>query len=138
MNALIEILNSEDSNKLMEQPIKNYLNSNYSCFNSNNTMNLSCKNSSEDFLNLLSNESINRLNQFQKELAFLYYKEHQPNISLDISTSNSSKNSFSKEKQESKKNNAAVLSEVKNFKTELCHSWELTGTCKYGLNVIIY
>ena len=30
------------------------------------------------------------------------------------------------------------LSEVINFKTELCHSWELTGTCKYGQNVKIY
>ena len=29
------------------------------------------------------------------------------------------------------------LSEVKKFKTELCHSWELTGTCKYGENVSI-
>jgi len=31
---------------------------------------------------------------------------------------------------------ADSISEVKKFKTELCHSWELTGTCKYGLNVI--
>ena len=28
-----------------------------------------------------------------------------------------------------------LLSEIKKFKTELCHSWELTGSCKYGLNV---
>ena len=34
-----------------------------------------------------------------------------------------------------KKINLESLSEVKNYKTELCHSWELTGTCKYGLNV---
>ena len=27
------------------------------------------------------------------------------------------------------------LSEIKKFKTELCHSWELTGACKYGQNV---
>ena len=33
------------------------------------------------------------------------------------------------------KNIIDSLSEVKKFKTELCHSWELTGTCKYGENV---
>ena len=36
------------------------------------------------------------------------------------------------------KNLLDSLSEVKKFKTELCHSWELTGTCKYGQNVINY
>ena len=35
------------------------------------------------------------------------------------------------------KNVLDSLSEVKKFKTELCHSWELTGTCKYGENVNI-
>ncbi len=33
------------------------------------------------------------------------------------------------------KNMFDSLSEIKKFKTELCHSWELTGTCKYGQNV---
>ena len=39
-----------------------------------------------------------------------------------------------------KKNSIDSFSEIKKFKTELCHSWELTGSCKYGLNVsfIIY
>ena len=32
-------------------------------------------------------------------------------------------------------NNLKLSSEIKKFKTELCHSWELIGTCKYGLNV---
>ena len=32
-------------------------------------------------------------------------------------------------------NNHNSFSEIKKFKTELCHSWELAGTCKYGLNV---
>ena len=30
------------------------------------------------------------------------------------------------------------LSEVIKFKTELYHSWELSGNCKYGENVIKY
>ena len=34
------------------------------------------------------------------------------------------------------KNAVDSFSEIKKFKTELCHSWEITGTCKYGLNVI--
>lgn len=41
-------------------------------------------------------------------------------------------------KKELPKNNSNDLklsSEFKKFKTELCHSWELTGTCKYDLNV---
>ena len=49
---------------------------------------------------------------------------------------------FSKNKQEENKKEEKIkminldsLSEVKKFKTELCHSWELTGNCKYGLNV---
>ena len=40
-----------------------------------------------------------------------------------------------KELPKNNSNNLNSLSEVKNFKTEICHSWELTGTCKYGLNV---
>ena len=138
MNALIEILNSYDSNKLIGKPLKNYLNSNYSGSNLNNNINLISKNSSEDFYNLLVKENINKLNRTQKDLNFRYYKEHKPNISLDKSNSISSKISFSNEKQEPKQIKADLLSEVKNFKTELCHSWELTGTCKYGLNVITY
>ena len=39
-----------------------------------------------------------------------------------------------------KKNTNIVdsLSEVIKFKTELYHSWELSGNCKYGENVIKY
>ena len=36
------------------------------------------------------------------------------------------------------KNNLVYLSEFTKFKTELCHSWELIGTCKYGINVNKY
>ena len=137
MNALIEFLNSEDSNKLMVKSSKNYLNDNYSLINSNNNMKLGIKNFSEDYYNLIANENINRLSQVQKELSFQYYKEHQTNSSIKLSSSNASKNSFSNEKKLPKKDSVDGLSEVKKFKTELCHSWELTGTCKYGLNVII-
>ena len=45
------------------------------------------------------------------------------------------KNSLVKEQNETKKNNVDFSSEIIKFKTELCHSWELTGTCKYGVNV---
>ena len=45
----------------------------------------------------------------------------------------------SKEKNEKiNKNTIDSLSEVKKFKTELCHNWEVTGTCKYEQNVKHY
>ena len=48
-------------------------------------------------------------------------------------------NSHEYENNENKSKYAVdSFSEVKKFKTELCHSWELTGTCKYGLNVIYF
>ena len=96
-------------------------------------------------LNIFSNERINLLAQTLKELNIQYVKERQ-NIILNNGNNNNSikKNEISGYKspisQESKenyvKNSINSLSEVKKFKTELCHSWELTGTCKYGLNVI--
>lgn len=96
-------------------------------------------------LNIFSNERINLLAQTLKELNIQYVKERQ-NIIINNGNNNNSikKNEIIGSKspinQESKenyvKNAINSLSEVKKFKTELCHSWELTGTCKYGLNVI--
>ena len=96
-------------------------------------------------LNIFSNERINLLAQTLKELNIQYVKERQ-NIIINNGNNNNSikknemvgsKSSISQESKENYVKNAInSLSEVKKFKTELCHSWELTGTCKYGLNVI--
>ena len=48
---------------------------------------------------------------------------------------NEIQNSGKNESSLQTKNNLDYLSEFTKFKTELCHSWELTGTCKYGINV---
>lgn len=96
-------------------------------------------------LNIFSNERINLLAQTLKELNIQYVKERQ-NIIINNGNNNNSikknemvgsKSPISQESKENYVKNAInSLSEVKKFKTELCHSWELTGTCKYGLNVI--
>ena len=96
--------------------------------------------------NILNNEEINKIVQSLKELNIKYLSERQKllmNIKNSINSNvKNSQDEFKMQNiQESKdkKNKNAIdsLSEVKKFKTELCHSWELTGTCKYGLNVII-
>ena len=96
--------------------------------------------------NILKNEEINKIVQSLKELNIKYLNERQKllmNIKNSINSNvKNSQDEFKMQNiQESKdkknKNVIDSLSEVKKFKTELCHSWELTGTCKYGLNVII-
>ena len=96
--------------------------------------------------NILNNEEINKIVQSLKELNIKYLSERQKllmNIKNSINSNvKNSQDEFKMQNiQESKdkKNKNAIdsLPEVKKFKTELCHSWELTGTCKYGLNVII-
>ena len=96
--------------------------------------------------NIINNEEINKIVQSLKELNIKYLSERQKllmNIKNSINSNvKNSQDEFKMQNiQESKdkKNKNAIdsLSEVKKFKTELCHSWELTGTCKYGLNVII-
>ena len=100
-------------------------------------------------LNILNNERINLLAQALQELNIQYLKERQSifiNIGNNINSikkneKNECKNPVNPESKDNyAKNtiNSNSLSEVKKFKTELCHSWELTGTCKYGLNVIKY
>ena len=93
---------------------------------------------------LLNNEEINQLAQSLNSLNSQYIKERQ-NITNEKNPKNDYvKNSLNESKISNKqeinndkknKNNVDSFSEIKKFKTELCHSWELTGTCKYGLNV---
>ena len=78
--------------------------------------------------NIINIENKNKLKTDSSELSFNYYKEHFMNMVKE-------KNSLVKEQNETKKNNVDFSSEIIKFKTELCHSWELTGTCKYGVNV---
>ena len=99
---------------------------------------------------LFSNEQINNLIQTFKELNIQYLKERKNSIIINDNKNSNTKNSkqslnikeiFNINAQNDKKKNSIdSLSEIKKFKTELCHSWELTGSCKYGLNVsfIIY
>ena len=60
-------------------------------------------------------------------------KEHQ-----ELINQNDTKNSGKNEQLLQNKTNLDFIYEFTKFKTELCHSWELTGTCKYGVNVIKY
>lgn len=135
LNSKIDILD-----KLGNINIKDYYLYNKMNNNQNMKENISLLNS-----NLLCNEKINELYQSFKELNFQYFKERQNSI---LNNKQNEKISYSKndlkdgqegikKEKNDKRNkfNADSLSEIKKFKTELCHSWELTGTCKYGLNV---
>ena len=111
----------------------------------NNDQNVIKNNSQKNYIYLVTNENINKLSQEFNELNFQYVKERQINIMNNKNNINAnSKNSVNEITKTNKiesneKNNKSTvfsLSEVRKFKTELCHSWELTGTCKYGLNVI--
>ena len=113
-----------------------------------NNQNINEKLAKYNYNVLLNNEKINNLIQKFKELNIQYLKERQNPIEIDDKKNiNNSKQSLNyreiiniNAQNDKKKNNIDSLSEIKKFKTELCHSWELTGTCKYGLNVsfIIY
>jgi hypothetical protein len=113
-----------------------------------NNQNINEKLAKYNYNVLLNNEKINNLIQKFKELNIQYLKERQNPIEIDDKKNiNNSKQSLNyreiiniNSQNDKKKNNIDSLSEIKKFKTELCHSWELTGTCKYGLNVsfIIY
>jgi hypothetical protein len=135
LNSKIDILD-----KLGNINIKDYYLYNKMNNNQNMKENISLLNS-----NLLCNEKINELYQSFKELNFQYFKERQnailnnkqnEKISYSKNDLKDGQEGIKKEKNDKRnKFNADSLSEIKKFKTELCHSWELTGTCKYGLNV---
>ena len=86
----------------------------------------------------LEQMKINKIekNKNNKNASFDSSKENKNlYINNEIQT-NIQPKALSNDKKDKKDNNIVdSLSEIKNFKTELCHSWELTGTCKYGQNV---
>ena len=137
MNALFQNLNIISSSNLLKKfqnlNIKNY----YLFTKINNNQNQSDINFQQKYNLFLNKEKINQLAQNLNDLDLLYIKERQNKIIINDDTKyslNENKNMNNQELNNDKKIFDS-LSEVKKFKTELCHSWELTGTCKYGLNV---
>ena len=101
--------------------------------NSDNLMEKSSKNINKYYFpskamnnNFEINNEKNKLKTYSDELGFNYNKENFLNIEPI------------KEQNETKKNNVDYSSEIIKFKTEICHSWELSGTCKYGVNVSLF
>ena len=147
MNALFENIKQNTSSNNKEK--ETHLNSKdyYLYTKINNKQNLNEKFANYNYNLLLNNEKINNLIQTFQELNIQYLKERQNLILNDNKNIKNSKQSLNVNEiiningqNNKKKNNSDSFSEIKKFKTELCHSWELTGTCKYGLNVsfIIY
>jgi hypothetical protein len=139
MNALFQNLNIISSSNLLKKfqnlNIKNYYL--FTKINNNQNQNQSDINFQQKYNLFLNKEKINQLAQNLNDLDLLYIKERQNKIIINDDTKyslNENKNMNNQELNNDKKIFDS-LSEVKKFKTELCHSWELTGTCKYGLNV---
>ena len=101
--------------------IKSFSNNNFNIYKSNENIYKIIKSFTE--LNLL------------KELQNLEIKDNFSKANNYFSKFSDDKQEENKKEEKIKMINLYSLSEVKNFKTELCHSWELTGSCKYGLNV---
>ena len=118
---------SEDKSKnLIAKPSKN---TNKDCLSSIpmfNNFEINNKNYQYNIFNIINIENNSKLKTDANELKFNYYYEHYKNIQP------------TKEQNETKKNSVDYTSEIIKFKTELCHSWELTGACKYGVNVSLY
>ena len=139
MNALFQNLNIISSSNLLKKfqnlNIKNYYL--FTKINNNQNQNQIDINYQQKYNLFLNKEKINQLAQNLNDLDLLYIKERQNKIIINDDTKyslNENKNMNNQELNNDKKIFDS-LSEVKKFKTELCHSWELTGTCKYGLNV---
>lgn len=140
MNALFENFKLNNSSNTSEIFAKPYSKDFYPNKTTNSNQNLTEKNPNKIYSYLISDENLNKIAQSLNELNFKYFKERQTKNDMDINAKNltkeKNKNGHECEKNEKKnKYTFDSLSEVKKFKTELCHSWELTGTCKYGLNV---
>ena len=144
MNALFENFkfnNSTNSSQIHTKWDSKDFSSNSTQINNLNLKDIYTK---ENYTCLNNHENINiiKIVQLLNELNFKYFKERQLKKVMDTSAKNYPKeknmiNTHEYEKIEKKSKFAAdSCSEVKKFKTELCHSWELTGSCKYGLNVI--
>ncbi len=144
MKALFENLELNTKTNIKDKLENINLKDNYLYNKMNNNQNIK-ENISMLNSNLLNYDKINELYQSFKELNFQYFKERQNAVLNNIQNEkiSSSKTVLKNRQEDNKKEqsekmnkfNADSLSEIKKFKTELCHSWELTGTCKYGLNV---
>ena len=122
---------------------------NYNDFSLNK--NISMQNESSNYFYLTYNENMSQRTQnqcIQTENDNIKIKndkiKNNKKASFDSSKENKTNKSIKYQEEINKKvgnKNRTIIdscSEVKKFKTELCHSWELTGTCKYGQNVIIF
>jgi len=138
MNALFENFKFNNSSYTLESYAKLYSKDfplNSSQINNPNIKEINVK---ETYIYLNSNENMDKIVQLMNELNYKYFKERQLKKVMDTNSKNNKMiNSHEYQKNENKsKCTVDSFSEVKKFKTELCHSWELTGSCKYGLNVI--
>ena len=132
MNALFENDNVDHPQLLISRPLINsinYYNNSYASLNSvgKNNINMNFN------LNYIDLNNFEHIKNGPKVLYYLNNKEQQ-----DLMNKNEIQNSGKNEPILQAKNNLDYLSEFTKFKTELCHSWELIGTCKYGINVNKY
>ena len=125
-----------NTNKNENNNRQNYIHSNE--INYNNKICINVKDIMIQFQhtnNIIKNEK----NKKNKKASFDSSKENKncKNIKMnyEIPINKNQKNSLNENKNA---NILDSLSEVIKFKTELCHSWELSGNCKYGQNVIKY
>lgn len=125
MKNFIDI-SEEKSKNLKAEPSKNTSKNILSSIPMFNNFEINNKNYQNNLFNIINFENNNKLKTDANELKFNYYYKHYTNIQP------------TKEQNEIKKNSVDYTSEIIKFKTELCHSWELTGTCKYGVNVSLY
>ena len=117
-----------NSKKLLVKP-QRYANQDFfSAITMINNFEINNKIYQNNIINIIKIDNKNKIKTDASELSYNYYQEHFINIAKE-------KNSLVKEQNETKKNSVDFSSEIIKFKTELCHSWELTGTCKYGVNV---
>jgi hypothetical protein len=124
------ILLAMNSNKIL-----NNLQDNYIYLLNNEKINGCSQKAKENKSGQLNNNKIDKIKN-NKKASFDSSKENKNfknlNFNKEIQT-NTQQKALSNDKKNS--NIVDSLSEIKKFKTELCHSWELTGTCKYGQNV---
>jgi len=125
--------NEDCPNNLISKQTKNLSNDYYSSMTMINFLNINNRNYQHHFVNIINNENENKFITASNELSASYNEEPLINIQTIPD-----QNLVSNEQNETKKNNVDYFSEIMKFKTELCHSWELTGSCKYGVNVSFY
>ena len=132
MNALFENFNVDHPQVLLSRPFMNSIN----CYNNSyaSLYNVDKNNINMNFnLNYIDLNNFEHLKNGPKVLYYINNKEQH-----DLINKNEIQNSGKIEPILQSRNNLDKLPEFTKFKTELCHSWELTGTCKYGINVNKY